>query len=84
MTMMHEDDVWVLPEEVAEVMLSLIEDPAYEGGTILEVGKNCVRRVGILNDPGPTGTGLSVTNMHQAADVVYSRLKDGTFSGTDI
>lgn len=61
-------DEWVTPEEVAEVMLALVQQeqvgeiigdrsgrrPQFkvEGGTILEVSKT-VRAVGQFNDPGP-------------------------------
>lgn len=61
-------DQWVTPEEVAEVMLALVQQeevgenigcrsgqgPQYPvtGGTILEVSKT-VRAVNQFNDPGP-------------------------------
>ena len=48
-------DTLILPEKVAEVMLALIQDPAYVGGTVLEVGAEDVRKVERLNDPGPQG-----------------------------
>lgn len=63
-------DEWVTPEEVATVMLALIDQdevdssiltPGKEGtmipvagGTILEVSKS-VRNVSAFNDPGPLG-----------------------------
>ncbi|PYH98654.1 hypothetical protein BO71DRAFT_416107 [Aspergillus ellipticus CBS 707.79] len=66
----EEADEWVTPEEVARVMLALIQQetvsetigdqegqgPQFlvEGGTILEVSKT-VRAVGVYNDPGPAG-----------------------------
>ncbi|KAF8543270.1 hypothetical protein BDD12DRAFT_907437 [Trichophaea hybrida] len=50
-------DVWVEPEEVAEAMLRLIEDPELKGGTILEVGKG-TRVVEYFGDLGPMGGGL--------------------------
>ena len=61
-------DAWVTPEEVAQVMLALVQQEkvseiigdkkgqgrqfAVEGGTILEVAKT-VRAVNPYNDPGP-------------------------------
>jgi NAD(P)-dependent dehydrogenase (short-subunit alcohol dehydrogenase family) len=68
-------DVWVEPEEVAEVMLSLIERNEHVGGTILEVGKNQVRRVEVLNDPGPAGEGHTVSAAANGADDVWARLE---------
>lgn len=55
-------DEWVTPEEVADAMLALCEDEKYAGGTVLEVGKEYTRRVEALNDPGPQGRGVSVSN----------------------
>ena len=67
-------DEWVLPEEVAEAMISLIEQdevvsPAscdgpsirVKGGTIIEVSKGSVREVKVFNDPGPSGPGNTAT-----------------------
>lgn len=31
-----EDNVWIEPSEIAEVLLKLCEDPAYKGGTVLK------------------------------------------------
>lgn len=44
------NDLWVTPEAVADVMLDLVENEEHVGGTILEVGKT-VRRVEMFNDP---------------------------------
>lgn len=51
----EEVDTLVLPEQIAQVMLDLIQNPEYVGGTILEVGADDVRKVERLNDPGPQG-----------------------------
>lgn len=67
-------DEWVTPEEVAEVMLDLIEKDEYVGGTVLEVGKNQVRRVEELNDPGPAGAGHTVSAIGGGEEEVWSRL----------
>lgn len=46
-------DAWVTPREVAEAMLSCVEDPGRVGGTVLEVGAGHTREVAVFNDPGP-------------------------------
>ncbi|KAF7586726.1 hypothetical protein BBP40_008405 [Aspergillus hancockii] len=83
-------DEWVTAEEVAEVMLSLIQQdrvgeiigdktgqgPQFliNGGTILEVSKT-VRLVDIFNDPGPgTRAGNTVSDMNLLEDEVYGLL----------
>lgn len=55
-------DEWIMPEEVADAMLTLIEQPNLVGGTILEVGKGQRRIVHMLNDKGPSGAGHTVSN----------------------
>lgn len=63
MKMINESvDEWTTPEEVAQVMIDLIEKEENHGGTILEVGKAQVRRVEAVNDPGPSGSGHTVSN----------------------
>lgn len=68
--MIDSSDEWVTAEEVAEVMLALVQQekvseiigdktgkgPQYPvtGGTVLEVSKT-VRPVNAFNDPGPIG-----------------------------
>ncbi|KAH2597773.1 hypothetical protein KXV63_004967, partial [Aspergillus fumigatus] len=77
-------DEWVTPEEVAEVMLALIQQDSVseiigdksgqgtqfpvQGGTILEVSKS-VRAVSPFNDPGPAGRrGNTVSDMAKVED----------------
>ncbi|KAG2018930.1 hypothetical protein GB937_005568 [Aspergillus fischeri] len=77
-------DEWVTPEEVAEVMLALIQQDSVseiigdksgqgtqfpvQGGTILEVSKS-VRAVSPFNDPGPAGRrGNTVSDMNKVED----------------
>ncbi|KAG2414480.1 hypothetical protein HFD88_003671 [Aspergillus terreus] len=79
-------DEWVTPEEVAEVMLALIQQdsvgeiigdksgkgPQYRvsGGTVLEVSKT-VRSVSPFNDPGPSNrAGNTVSDMNVLEDEV--------------
>lgn len=72
-------DSWLEPEEVAEVMMALIErnaistrigqydsdalDISIRGGTILEVAGGTVRSVAPYNDPGPLGPGALASNI---------------------
>jgi 3-hydroxybutyrate dehydrogenase len=67
-------DVWVEPEEVAEAMLALVEKEEYVGGTVLEVGKDQLRQVEVLNDAGPSGAGHTVGNAAKGADEVWENL----------
>jgi 3-hydroxybutyrate dehydrogenase len=86
----EEVDEWVTPEEVAEVMLALIQQDevgeiigdkntegkmfSVKGGTILEVSKT-VRPVSAWNDPGPTGrVGNTTGNMKLAEEEVFELL----------
>lgn len=43
---------WIMPEDVAAVMLDLVQEEEHVGGTIIEVGER-VRKVEAFNDPGP-------------------------------
>lgn len=83
-------DEWVTPEEVAEVMLALIQQDSVgeiigdksgkgpqfrvSGGTVLEVSKT-VRSVSPFNDPGPSNrAGNTVSDMNVLEDEVYDLL----------
>lgn len=67
-------DEWITPEEVAERMLELVTKDEYVSGTILEVGKGQSRKVALLNDPGPSGAGMSVSNRGDGRDQVWNKL----------
>jgi len=67
-------DDWVTPEEVAERMLELVTRHDYVGGTVLEVGKGQARAVEITHDPGPSGSGMTVSNRGDARGEVWDRL----------
>jgi hypothetical protein len=71
----EEKDEWVLPEWVAEQMLQLILNPEYKGGTVLEVG-SAVRKVEMLNDPGPLEKGNTLSNRKISEDEVWGKLRD--------
>ncbi|VUC32662.1 unnamed protein product [Clonostachys rosea] len=71
-----EKDKWVAPEEVADVMLGLIQKDDYKGGSVVEVGRNKVRKVEMLNDPGPQGDGLTVSAGVKGVEEVWKRLSE--------
>jgi 3-hydroxybutyrate dehydrogenase len=68
-------DVWVSPEEVAEGMFSVLTDEGkYESGTILEIGKGTRREVKMINDPGFSGVGMTVSELGKGVDEVWASL----------
>lgn len=70
-------DEWAEPEEVAEAMLRCLVEGELPGGTVLEVGKGQTREVGALNDPGPSGSGHTVSNIVATYEEVYGMLEGG-------
>ncbi|ETI27252.1 hypothetical protein G647_09935 [Cladophialophora carrionii CBS 160.54] len=58
----HEKDIWITPEEQAEVMLEVVENGEYEGGTVLETLKGSTRRV-YIDSPMPEGPGSTMSNI---------------------
>jgi 3-hydroxybutyrate dehydrogenase len=64
---------WITPEDVAAVMLELLEKDEHTGGTILEVGIN-VRRVEPFNDPGPP-LGAGSVNIELVEQQMWDGLK---------
>lgn len=77
-------DEWVEPEEVAEAMMRLVQDPKLPGGTILEVGAKNTRVVQYYGDPGPLGGGLkghSLGRVHLLDDEMIEVLKKERDSG---
>jgi 3-hydroxybutyrate dehydrogenase len=86
-------DVWVEPEEVAEVMVALIERETVsekigdyseekrgiiiESGTILEIAKGRVRPVTAYHDPGPSGPGALASNMAASEQAAKNMLHRG-------
>ncbi|KAF4634745.1 hypothetical protein G7Y89_g3351 [Cudoniella acicularis] len=69
-----EDAGWVMPEEVAQVMLDLVEKEEYVGGTIVEIGAN-VRTVEAFNDPGPNASGNGVKGDPGVEDDMWSAME---------
>ena len=72
----EENDTWVTPARVAEVMLDLIQSEENVGGTVLEIGAENPRRVEALNDPGPQGKGHRLTNMREVLENVYKLISE--------
>ncbi|KAL9086816.1 MAG: hypothetical protein Q9165_006963 [Trypethelium subeluteriae] len=70
----QQQDEWATAEEVAQAMLRLLEDDTMVGGTILEVGHNQTRLVQALNDPGPSGSGHTVSGMMNGYKEVFEWL----------
>ncbi|KZL84386.1 short chain dehydrogenase [Colletotrichum incanum] len=74
-------DGWVTPQEVAQAMLRCIEEDAFVGGSILEVGKDHTRLVQAFNDPGPDRdpkNGLVARNVSKGTEMIFAWLKDAT------
>ncbi|KAH0347597.1 NAD(P)-binding protein, partial [Aureobasidium melanogenum] len=67
----EEKDLWATPEEVAEAMLTLVEDEEMVGGTILEIGHDVKRVVPIFNNPGPKGAATSISGSAELINEVY-------------
>jgi hypothetical protein len=74
-------DEWVTPEEVAGAMVELVEKDEYVGGTILEVGHGQKRVVPIFNNPGPSGSGHSVSSVGDTIDDVWEMLAGKNWTG---
>ena len=72
----EEKDAWVESKRIAEVMLELVQKEENVGGTILEVGTETVRKVQLLNDPGPRGKGLGVSNTNVMMEGVLPSIAD--------
>jgi len=74
--MQGEEDISMEPEEVAEVMLELCENPKYGDGTILESLKDGTRVVPLFDNPAPTSDrGLAVSGYNQMQKDLYQKLK---------
>lgn len=68
-------DVWITPERIADVMMTLTTQAEPAGGTVTEIGAEKTRRVERLNDPGPDSSapGHTFANMGLA----YAELENG-------
>ncbi|QDS69585.1 hypothetical protein FKW77_008363 [Venturia effusa] len=72
----EEMDQWITPEQIAEQMVRLMEDPELVGGTVLEVGQNHQRVVPMFNNPGPgwDAAGMRSSNGQVAIDDAHEKL----------
>lgn len=64
---------WVTPEDVAVIMLDLVQKEDWVGGTIVEVGAT-VRKVETFNDPGPATSGNNVSSSEEVEDDMWASL----------
>ena len=84
-------DEWITADYVADVMIKLVEEEKMtvqvkdketqimvEGGLILEVGKDRVRKVEMLNDEGPSGKGHTSSNAEKRLKEILQSLERGT------
>ena len=73
--MLNPDTKWVTAEDVALVMLDLVEKEEHVGGSILEVGRN-VRKVEAFNDPGPPidASASEITNSQEMDQDMWEAL----------
>lgn len=78
--MLTEDDAWVTPEEVAKVMLDLVQESKYPGGTILESAAGVTRTVEI-DSPLPSAAGTSVSNEEAVLNDVFAILDKELLQG---
>ncbi|QIW94731.1 hypothetical protein AMS68_000249 [Peltaster fructicola] len=70
-------DVWVEPEDVAKAMLRCCEDDTIVGGSIVEVLKESIRFVEVLNDPGPSSkAGATASNAAALRQQVFELLSE--------
>lgn len=74
------DDVLISPDELAAVMLDLIESDEYPGGTVLEALKGKTRKVQV-DSPLPSGAGSTMSNMGLIYDDTISLLEGERHAG---
>lgn len=79
----EDKDEWVTPDEVADVMLRVVQEDEYVGGTVVEVGKGQTRTVTIKNDPGPSGAGHTVGHAAQGYREVWGWLAQDGWGQTE-
>ena len=68
-------DTFVLPQQVAQVMLDLVMDPKSVAGTILECGADSVRKIEMYNNPGPSGLGRAVSEYASVVANAYAMME---------
>ncbi|KAI4602209.1 hypothetical protein KJ359_009447 [Pestalotiopsis sp. 9143b] len=75
-----EKSVLIDPEEIAQGMLELCENPEYGNGTILEVNRNHQRIVPMFNADPPSGEGSVVPGFFKAEEDIVNRIREGGMS----
>lgn len=71
-----EDQIWIQPSEIAEVLYDVCVNPAHKGGTIIEAsGEGRTRQVEVFNDPGPPGA-AQISSDSDANDVLDQEIHD--------
>lgn len=75
-----EKSVLIDPEEIAQGMLELCENPEYGNGTILEVNRNHQRVVPMFNADPPSGDGSAVPGFFKAEEDLVNRIREGGVS----
>ncbi|KIV90669.1 hypothetical protein PV10_05301 [Exophiala mesophila] len=68
------DDVLITPEELAMVMLDLVQNDEYQGGTVLEALKYKTRKIEV-GSPLPSGPGSTMSNMGLIHDETIELLR---------
>ena len=74
-------ETWVMPEEVAEVMLAMVEKEQYPGGTVLEVGRGHRREIPLLNNAGPpfAKAGLRADQFSDTSSEIYKAVGEDSW-----
>ena len=57
-------------------MMDCVQSPQKTGGTVWEIGKDQIRRVEVLHDPGPSGAGHIARNVHVGYADIFNRLEE--------
>lgn len=68
-------DLWIEPNEIAEVLYDVCINPAIKGGTVLEAsGQGRTRNVEVFNDPGPPGIGAAKGSNDEMEKDIFTML----------
>jgi len=67
-------DEWITPERLADVMMDMLTGRKYIGGSIWEVGVDVLRKVELINDPGPDLTARGFT--HANVGLAQTQLRE--------
>ncbi|KAB8446260.1 hypothetical protein FH972_025241 [Carpinus fangiana] len=67
-----DQDTWISPQEIAQMMLRLVQDDEYTGGDMVEVGADGTRKVPMFGNEGPRGLGFT---MSKGSEIIADNLK---------